>query len=154
MISPDKPKIKLEDDLFERTKYAENLAKIILDQSHQEGFVMGVYGTWGSGKSTFLEYILRYLEQSTQSSNNSLITVVRFNPWWFSGKQDLTIALLRELQFELQNTHGLTNEQKKELIKITVSLISAIASLFGLPIGNALIRIVTSFSKNAKYYRN
>lgn len=98
MISPDKPKLKLEDDQFERTKYAENLAKIIIDQSNQEGFVIGVYGTWGSGKSTFFEYILHYLEQS---SNNSLITVVRFNPWWFSGKQDLTIALLSELQSQL-----------------------------------------------------
>lgn len=137
MISPDKPKIELEDDQFERTKYAEHLAKIIIDQPNEEGFVIGIYGTWGSGKSTFLEYILRYLEASTKSSNNSNMTVVRFNPWWFSGKQDLTIALLIELQSKLPGAFA------KKLIKNITALMIKITKFAHTRTADLLVLILT-----------
>ena len=56
---------------------------------------MAVNGPWGSGKSTILNFVLYYLQNEFVDSN---FIVIRFNPWWFPGREDLTriiIGLIR-----------------------------------------------------------
>ena len=59
---------------------------------------MGIYGPWGSGKSTMLNFIEHYLkdQQPTEQA-----TIVLFNPWWFSGREDLTRSFFSQLQWAL-----------------------------------------------------
>lgn len=60
----------------------------------QDGLVYGVHGAWGSGKTTVLRFVLHELRDETDADE---IKVVRFNPWWFSGQEDLTRAFFDEL---------------------------------------------------------
>jgi predicted KAP-like P-loop ATPase len=57
--------------------------------------VLALYGPWGSGKSTVLSYVGHYLDQLPEGERPA---VVAFNPWWFSGQENLARAFLGQLQ--------------------------------------------------------
>lgn len=47
-------------DELERAKYAESIADILLSQNNEEleeGIVLGLYGSWGSGKTSFINLV-------------------------------------------------------------------------------------------------
>jgi len=69
-----------------------------LEIRQPEGFVFGICSQWGSGKSTLLNFILRYVAK--QDVDDSVI-VVRFDPWWYSGDQDLLLHFFDELRLAL-----------------------------------------------------
>ncbi|WP_438889533.1 KAP family NTPase [Anabaena sp. WFMT] len=95
ILSADKPLTNPKDDEFEYTYFAENLAKSICKMSPLDGFVMAVYAPWGSGKSTLLNFIVHYLEQKAEEEQP---IIVPFNPWWFSGQEDLTKSFFDQLR--------------------------------------------------------
>jgi predicted KAP-like P-loop ATPase len=89
------PLIDPNDDRLGYAPFAKNLANSICQMSPPDGFVMAVYGPWGSGKSTLLNFIVHYLEQKPESEQP---IIVPFNPWWFSGQEDLTKRFFGQLQ--------------------------------------------------------
>ena len=65
----------------------------------KEGAVLGIYGPWGSGKKTS---VLNFIQHYLKHESNFSPLVVQFNPWWFSGQEDLTIRFFASLKAELQ----------------------------------------------------
>ena len=59
-----------------------------------EGLVIAIYGPWGSGKTTLLNFVVHYLKQRQK---NGQPIIVQFNPWWFSGHEDLTRRFFDQL---------------------------------------------------------
>lgn len=100
VLSADNPLIHPNDDQLGYTPFAKNLANSICQMSPPDGFVMAIYGPWGSGKSTLLNFIVHYLEQKPE---NEQPIIVPFNPWWFSGQEDLTKRFFEQLQARLSN---------------------------------------------------
>jgi predicted KAP-like P-loop ATPase len=47
--------------------------------------VLAIYGPWGSGKTTVVNFTIRYLERQPDAP-----IIVYFNPWWFSSPEHLT----------------------------------------------------------------
>jgi len=80
----DAPLVRPGDDRLDRRRFAESLAHAILRIDADEGFVFALYGAWGSGKTTVLNFVLHFLNEDARPP-----VVVRFNPWWFSGSHDL-----------------------------------------------------------------
>lgn len=74
----------LEQDQLGYSSFAENIAETITSRTPVDEFVVGIYGQWGSGKST----VLNFVEQNLKDYDDSPV-VIRFNPWWFSGQADL-----------------------------------------------------------------
>ena len=64
MISPDLPITKFEDDTLNRGSFAQSLAKVLLQYSHSSSFSIGLYGEWGSGKTSLLNMVLGIVEKS------------------------------------------------------------------------------------------
>lgn len=91
----DRPLTDLANDKLGNAKFAEDLAKSIRNVPPIEGLVVALHGDWGSGKSTVLEFVIHYLKDAKD------IAIVRFNPWWFSGQQDLVRNLFKSLQVTL-----------------------------------------------------
>nr|WP_199332130.1 P-loop NTPase fold protein [Anabaena lutea] len=102
-MSADNPLTNPKDDKLGYAFFAENLANSICKMSPPDGLVMAVYAPWGSGKSTLLNFIIHYLEQKPEDEQP---TVVPFNPWWFSGQEDLTKSFFDQLR-------GVVNEKWK-----------------------------------------
>lgn len=87
-LSPDKPISNPKDDLFGYSHLAMNLANSISRMSPPQGLVFSITGPWGSGKTTMLNFIKFYLK--TSNGDNKKVIISDFNPWWFSGQENLT----------------------------------------------------------------
>lgn len=93
-LTSDCPSTKPHEDLFGHAPFAECLANSICAYPNNDGLVVALYGPWGAGKSTVLNYVKHYLEQSDEEKP----VIVPFNPWWFSGQENLARAFLGQLQ--------------------------------------------------------
>lgn len=94
-LSADRPSTDPKDDLFGHAPFAKSLADSICRYPGSDGLVLALYGPWGSGKSTVLSYVSYYLEQLPDGDRPAVVT---FNPWWFSGQENLARAFLGQLQ--------------------------------------------------------
>jgi len=94
-IKADKPIRTPEEDILGRRKMAQSFAKQIMELDASEGVVVGVLGPWGVGKTSFINLVRIYLESSN-------VTVLDFNPWTFSGAQQLVESFFIELSAQLK----------------------------------------------------
>lgn len=91
----DRPCTDPKYDLFGHAPFAQSLADSIRRYPGGDGLVLALYGPWGSGKSTVLNYVTHFLDQSPKENRPEIVT---FNPWWFSGQENLAQAFLGQLQ--------------------------------------------------------
>ena len=92
MISPDLPITKSADDILNRGSFAKSLAQVLLQYSFPSSFTIGLYGEWGSGKTSLLNMVL---ENVKEADNN--VVVLRFNPWLCSDPKQLIIQFFKQL---------------------------------------------------------
>ena len=92
MISPDLPITKSSDDKLNRQSFAESLAHVLLQSSFPTSFTVGLYGAWGSGKTSLLNMVIEQVE----SKNNDVI-ILRFNPWLCSDPKQLITQFFKQL---------------------------------------------------------
>ncbi|HEX9989106.1 MAG TPA: P-loop NTPase fold protein [Chloroflexia bacterium] len=129
-LSPERP---LHDPKYDRLGYAafaQQLADGICRMSPPEGLVIGIYGAWGSGKSTILRFITHYIERMDPTIQPLIIP---FNPWWFSGYEDLTRAFFSTLSAKIASSKDKGLEHTKKLVATFTDLYSTSASIIPLP---------------------
>lgn len=85
-------------DRMGRAAFARALADEILSAPTAGGFVIGLCGPWGSGKTS----ILRMVEEEI----GKRALVMRFNPWFFTGTEALITTYFTELRKELKVGHS------------------------------------------------
>lgn len=124
-LSADRPSRDPKDDLFGHAPFAKNLADGIRRYPGSEGLVLALYGPWGSGKSTVLNYVQHYLDQLPEDEQP---VVVKFNPWWFSGQENLARAFFGQLQTVLPAK----NKKFKQLGKLLTNYAEGIGGLIDL----------------------
>lgn len=79
----------LVDPVLDRLGYydlSKHITEIIIERIPLEGLVIAIYGGWGTGKSTLLNFIVSNIRKIDE---NKKPVVVNFNPWWYSNKGDL-----------------------------------------------------------------
>ena len=142
-LSADRPSFDPQEDLFGHAPFAKSLASSICSYPDSEGLVLALYGPWGSGKSTVLNYVKHYLELRAEDERP---VVVEFNPWWFSGQENLARAFLGQLQVILpaksekfKQLGDMLAEFAEELGGL-IDLASALGGVDG-NIGNLLSRV-------------
>ena len=84
----DRPISEHGEDCLGFTQPAKHIAEAILNLSSPEGFVLGLEGEWGSGKTSFVNLIIEALESHPQPPE-----IIKFSPWLISTRS----ALLGEL---------------------------------------------------------
>jgi hypothetical protein len=94
-LSVDRPITTAEQDVLERSRPAVLFAQQILALDYKGGFVVGVLGPWGSGKTSYIN--LARTEFSRAGAH-----VLDFNPWMFSGADRLADAFFTEVSSELK----------------------------------------------------
>ena len=72
---------------------------------------MSINGAWGSGKSTFVNFMEYYLRRHYDPRNVPVI--IRINPWWFSGHEDLAKLFLDSFAEALNSVDNLAGLQKE-----------------------------------------
>ncbi|ALV46119.1 hypothetical protein MB46_12130 [Arthrobacter alpinus] len=92
----DNPINSSEQDVLGRSDVARDFAKSIRALDASQGLVVGVLGAWGHGKSSFINLMKEEFSSGTE------LTTIDFNPWLFSGSQQLTDVFFREIAAELR----------------------------------------------------
>ncbi|MDN3593476.1 KAP family P-loop NTPase fold protein [Zunongwangia endophytica] len=111
----DSPLIDPKNDKLGRLLFATEIASglVYSFEKNNESVVLGINGTWGSGKSTLINFIIDEVERISQKSGQDIITL-RFNPWMFSGQKELQNVFLKELFLKLDaNKEKLKDASKK-----------------------------------------
>ncbi len=82
MFEQDLPITSAEQDIFNRKEFAQNLAKALIQSKYKSSFVIGLYGVWGSGKTSLLNMVIEYINKISKEENLSeQLIIFRFNPW-------------------------------------------------------------------------
>ncbi len=91
----DNPIRLSEHDTLERAGVADSFARQVLALDRSEGAVVGVFGSWGSGKTSFINLARKTFDERG-------VPVLDFNPWMFSGAEQLIDRFFAELSVELK----------------------------------------------------
>ena len=103
-LSDDLPKEDpWRDDRLGFLPFADRLSRVITGLGVPSGYVIGLHGEWGSGKSTALNFVKAFLEKHNAAANSDTerIHVIEFRPWIVSGHQDLVAAFFKVLSESL-----------------------------------------------------
>ena len=77
----DQPIESVDEDRLRRSKFAARLAAQV-EAARKPGLVIALTGPWGSGKTSLLNLVGAQLDREAN-------TIVKFNPWYFSGTEQL-----------------------------------------------------------------
>lgn len=103
MFKPDIPIECASDDLLSRTNFAYSLGDALLGYKDKHSVVVGLYGEWGSGKSSVINMVLERIQFESESLNkNDVPVVIKFNPWNYSDQNQLVAQFFRELSVALK----------------------------------------------------
>ena len=104
MYYSDKPISSTSDDLLKRGGFAKLLANTIFSLNREDTFTVGVFGKWGSGKTSVVKMMLQELEQmQTSTEKNDEIIVVHFEPWNFTDTNQLLNQFFARLANEFRS---------------------------------------------------
>ena len=113
-----------DEDLYGRNRLVENIAKVIEAKTKDEhsSFTIGVYGSWGEGKTS----VLNLLKEKFNGIEN--VYQCSFNPWMLSDQE----SIMQEFFVVLQHSLNIDNlQQVVAKIKRYGSLISYVVRGFG-----------------------
>jgi hypothetical protein len=95
-LGADRPIEKEADDRFRRAEFARVIARHVANAPKDQSLVFALMGAWGFGKTSVLHMIEEELKHSE-------IDVIWFNPWLFSGTEQITSQFMRELSAQLRS---------------------------------------------------
>ena len=85
-----------------RASAAESFARHVLALDASEGAAVGIFGPWGSGKTSFVNL-------ARPEFNRVGVPVLDFNPWLFSGTEQLIGRFFVELSAQMRERGDLEN---------------------------------------------
>ena len=131
-LQSDEPIQRREDDQLKRAGLANAIADQVIHGPEGHGFVIAIEAPWGTGKTSVLNMI------SEAVAENSETVTLRFNPWLFSGTEQLVVRFLQELGAQL----GENSKSNERLSKVSESLASygeALTPLVWVPVAGPQI---------------
>jgi len=120
MITNDIPISVPSEDEFGIDPFARAIAGAISKISAPEGTVVALTGPWGSGKSSAINLVRHHLRRDQEDDR---ITVISFNPWWYSDDQALTRAFFQHLYAGLGRAKS--EAARAILLRLAKGLLSA-----------------------------
>ena len=71
-----------------RSSFSEQLAQAILSYKSKDNLTVGLYGKWGTGKTSIINMVLEVIENETKDDTDKPI-IVKFNPWNYSDRTQI-----------------------------------------------------------------
>ena len=93
-LDADRPVQRTADDLFRRAGFATALARHVGSVPDGQSLVFSLVGAWGAGKTSVLHMAEEHLREKG-------VEVIWFNPWLFSGTEQIASQFMRELGVHL-----------------------------------------------------
>ena len=117
----DAPVSRREDDRFGRWPFSERVASTIAARSDPSSIVIAIYGRWGDGKTTVLNFIRGALKPWTN------IVCIDFNPWRFDSETALLQGFFQALASVLDRSLIYRRERIGKLLRDYGSLLTLVS---------------------------
>lgn len=118
----DAPIRLLSEDRLGRRPFAQALAAEVMAAPVARGYVMGLTGPWGTGKTSILNM--------TVDAIGDQAVVVQFNPWMFSGTEALVSSFFAEISKQLSKKETKLKDIAGKLATYG-KVLSPLAAVFG-----------------------
>ena len=118
----DAPIRLLSEDRLGRRPFAQALAAEVMAAPVARGYVMGLTGPWGTGKTSILNM--------TVDAIGDQAVVVQFNPWMFSGTEALVSSFFAEISKQLAKKETRLKDIAGKLATYG-KVLSPLAAVFG-----------------------
>jgi len=104
MFKSDQPIKSYKEDILGRRPFAQSLGNAILSYKEKDSIVIGLFGAWGSGKTSIINMALEHIDDlvSKNKTDDKKPIVIRFNPWNFSDQNQLITQFFRQLSVVLR----------------------------------------------------
>lgn len=103
VFDADRPILTIEQDRLQRAYFAKYLARCMLDVSHPDSFVIGLYGGWGVGKTSILNMVTQELNFAATNLEDEVQPIIlNFSAWSYSGQDQLIYSIFRRLSATLR----------------------------------------------------
>ena len=131
-----------DQDLIGHADYCDGLAEMIRSVESRGSFTIGIYGQWGTGKTSLLKQIKNALED-LEFSNQQPILTVWFNPWQFVSEEHLIIpffhTLISSLKKIVEESKTTERAQKlsdflKKIAHVPLALVYGLEAEFKIPL--------------------
>ncbi|MDA0738372.1 MAG: P-loop NTPase fold protein [Nitrospirae bacterium] len=82
---------------FRFAEYAQSIADVIGNPENQTPLVLGLYGAWGSGKTTLMKRVEHYLQPAQKKPEYRTCKTVWFQAWKYADEDAILAALIEEI---------------------------------------------------------
>jgi P-loop ATPase len=128
----DKPIVRSEEDKLGRKSFSKSLAEAINRYTSKDSLVVGLFGKWGTGKTSIINMILEGLDN---------FVLVHFSPWNYSSQSDLINIFFNVLRQSLSTNNHIQDNQAlgESLLQYSKAVKSlSLIPVVGEPISNLL----------------
>ena len=141
----DKPIKTGSEDLLGRSFFSKQLAKALYECDASDGLVIGLFGEWGSGKTSVLNMTMNEIKNMAKEFENKPL-IVTFSPWNYSDKDNLISLFFRNLINNLDTPSN--NKIKTKIGKVLTDYADCLDALSVLsPLGGILVNILKPIIK-------
>ena len=145
-------------DVLGRAPIAHAFARSILELDASQGLVVAVLGPWGHGKSSFInlmreefEGIPKEFESSEESDptpeeseTRRALTIIDFNPWMFSGSNQLVDFFFTQIGAELKVKNESRLGKIADWLGQYAGILKPAAQVIRLPGGSAVGEVIAA----------
>jgi len=122
-VLPDVPAV---EDKLNFGPYARTLLDIILNPDTQTPLTIGIFGSWGSGKTSLMKMIEYGLKRAQESEGGRQTFSVWFNAWLYSKEEALWRALVLQVLSGVRKIRSLDTTARDELNALADQLYRAV----------------------------
>ena len=141
----DKPIKSSEQDLLGRVTFSKQLGEAIYKYDGKDGLVLGVFGKWGTGKTSILNMVVNEINYLSDNDDDNPI-IVNFSPWNYTDKDNLISLFFRVLKNRLDMDKY--EETRKKIGKALTDYSDALDALALVPmVGSGLATILKTIAK-------
>lgn len=113
----DRPIAERSDDKFQRYEFSKRIAETIIQRKTAESIVFGLFGEWGEGKSS----VLNFIQQELKSDPD--VIQISLNPWRYSNEDSMLKSFFEKiaevLEVKLYTTKEKIGKGITKLSKLT-----------------------------------
>jgi len=114
-----------EKDLIGHDAYRDGLVEVIRSVESKGSFTIGIYGQWGTGKTSILKQIKAAFDNPISEDDKPVLTVW-FNPWQFVADEHLIIPFFHTLIASLEKISTESTTEKKNKLDIFLKRIASV----------------------------
>lgn len=105
--------VKIEQDHLGRAVFSKYLARCMLDHTTSESLVLGLYGGWGTGKTSIINMTLEELRYAASNMfDQQKPVILNFSAWSYSGQNQLIYSFFRRLSSEIRQFPFFENSER------------------------------------------